>query len=262
MREGWVKLVGAAALLLLMSGFCSAAGVYKWVDKDGNTQFSSTPPPEAMAGAEQVGNTKSTARTRRGTSITGEWYTMLGNEARRLTIDYDGGFLYGRTGPGRGPYVDYAKGRYRHEEGEFELSYQDESGGPVKERYRVIDLTDTRLTLADERKKLTRYVREGRGDRSPERTIVSGSWIDADGQLYHFDSATVRIRSKSSAAAGVHANYWIRGKELTLEHLGTTANLRRIAEREQWEVLLLERAELRFKNAQGQVITLKRYIKR
>ena len=40
--------------LLAASGTLSAANVYKWVDKDGNTVYSSTPPPGEDAKAEVV----------------------------------------------------------------------------------------------------------------------------------------------------------------------------------------------------------------
>ncbi len=264
-------------LLSLLAESALASGIYKWVDAQGVTHFSATPPAASNSGQpRQVEELKPIIPAdddrSANTGIRGSWWGVVDGHTTQLHLKYDEFALTRSQSYASGNYDlhRYAEGKYRFHDNHLELDFFTHALAPGKidsvERYEVLYQDGQQLHLLRNHIEKLVFKRFASGSPSQMARDLRGSWRDTKsaGIRYEFAPGTLTLYRESQYGGLVKrriATWEWEDPELWIDHvadfvkpLSPTA-----AHQERWSLQDRSANRMRWLNtATGQILELER----
>jgi hypothetical protein len=244
----------------------SAGKIYKWMDADGNVQFSNTPGPNQGADAH-IGDTqvkKSYSHSRKksmGSMLSGLWYGTLRGNSYRLRLGKN--FInWGRAGESVNSSFPIFEAKWEDVEGDLKITYtrhwQNEAMNGKTDTIRVISKSNDKLTLQFPDKRvynLSKMV--SRKKVGYEGKSIIGTWIRKhDGAETRFTSGRFDTKNKVANYTGPvtieHGNWTIGDGVLTFTYMGGIKASGRQGAEKKFNVLLSDERQLILEDSKTQ----------
>ena len=219
------------SLVLLSMAFSSDAQIYKWVDKDGNTHFSQTPPPDLKEEMEELNIGVQPKRAKQGnvdTDLEGAWWSMTSNGVRTLFLRSNGLFDIHQWSARHGQLDTLYSGRWREDNQDIILTYTRDSKNQqnsdkvgVSVKLTVSSLNYTRMSVIDSDNRTQNYLRVN-GDsftKSYRKELMMGDWYDKKGKRLELSWGEFKVAEHNHSKSLAEGNWDLAGEELTLEYV-------------------------------------------
>ncbi|REL36282.1 DUF4124 domain-containing protein [Thalassotalea euphylliae] len=254
--------------LLVIAPWQVNAQIYKWVDKDGNTHFSQTPPPDLNEEMEELKigvQPQKTGQSSVDTHLDGAWWSMTSKGVRTLFLRDNGLFNIHQWSARHGQLDTLFSGRWREEGKEIILTYTRDSKNPqnsamvgVSEKLTVSSLSHTRMSVIDPDNRTQQYLRVN-GDKfakSYHKELMMGDWYDTKGKRLELSWGEFKVAEHNHSKSLAEGNWDLINGELTLEYVFDFVKYPqgKIGAKQSWRVETLDENKMILRHAHNPIL--------